>query len=88
LRATAVGDNSIGSLKVINSHTDGNEFTHEVPRIGQEAVAKVGPTTFEFVVPSGAPVTLSPAVGVVTPGQVMTSFQCFNHRVNMRLGFL
>jgi hypothetical protein len=88
LRATAVGDNSIGSLKVINSHTDGNEFTHEVPRIGQEAVAKVGPTTFEFVVPSGAPVTLSPAVGVVTPGQVMTSFQCFNHRVNMRLGFV
>ena len=68
-RATAVGDSSIASVKVINTHTDANEFTHEVPRIGQESVAKVGPTTFEFVVPPGAPVTISPAVGVVMPGQ-------------------
>ncbi|CAB4013133.1 Hypothetical predicted protein [Paramuricea clavata] len=68
-RATAVADSSIASLEVVNSHTDGNEFTHEVPRIGQGPVAKLGPTTFEFVVPPGAPVTISPAVGVVMPGQ-------------------
>lgn len=70
-RATAVGDSSIAKLKVINSHTDGNEFTHEVPRIGRGPVAKVGPTSFEFMVPPGAPVSISPAVGVVEPGQVV-----------------
>ena len=70
-RATAVSDSSIASLKVINSHTDGNEFTHEVPRIGEGPVAKVGPTTFEFIVPNGAPVSISPAVGMVLPGQVI-----------------
>ena len=72
-RATAVADISIATFKVMNNHTDGNEFTHEVPRIGQGPVAKVGPTTFEFVVPPGAPVSISPAVGVVRPGEVISN---------------
>ena len=76
-RATAVADISIASLKVINNHTDGNEFTHEVPRIGRGPVAKVGPTTFEFVVPPGAPVAISPAVGVVMPGKVVYNLLYF-----------
>lgn len=69
-RATAVGDSSTACLSVINSHTDSNEFTHELPRVGRGPVAEVGPTSFEFVVPSNAPINISPAVGVVMPGQV------------------
>jgi len=37
-------------------------------------IADVGPTMFEFVVPEGAPLTVSPAVGTVLPGQVSYSF--------------
>ena len=33
-------------------------------------IAPVGPTSFEFVVPEGAPVTVSPSVGTVLPGKV------------------
>ena len=63
-------DSSTTSFYVINSHTDSNEFTHEVPRVGRGPVAEVGPTSFEFIVPDDAPLTVSPAVGVLMPGQV------------------
>jgi len=33
-------------------------------------IAAVGPTSFEFCVPEGAPLMVSPAVGTVLPGQV------------------
>ena len=33
-------------------------------------IAPVGPTSFEFVVPEDAPLTISPAVGTVMPGRV------------------
>ena len=33
-------------------------------------IAPVGPTSFEFVVPEGAPLTISPSVGTVEPGKV------------------
>jgi len=33
-------------------------------------IAPVGPTPFEFCVPEGVPLTFSPAVGTVSPGQV------------------
>ena len=33
-------------------------------------IAPVGPTSFEFVVPENAPVTVSPSVGTVEPGKV------------------
>lgn len=36
-------------------------------------MAEVGATSFEFVVPSDAPIDISPAVGVVMPGQVGTA---------------
>ncbi|XP_038060641.1 cilia- and flagella-associated protein 74-like [Patiria miniata] len=67
--ATAVEDSSITSLCVVNSHTSANEFTHPVPRVGKGDIAPVGPTAFEFVLPEGVPVAISPAVGVVKPGQ-------------------
>ncbi|XP_071804990.1 cilia- and flagella-associated protein 74-like [Asterias amurensis] len=67
--ATAMEDSSITSLSVINSHTNANEFTHPVPRIGKGEIAPVGPTAFEFVVPEGVPLAVSPAVGVVNPGK-------------------
>jgi len=33
-------------------------------------IAPVGPTSFEFCVPEGAPLSVSPAVGTVLPGHV------------------
>ena len=36
-------------------------------------MAEVGATSFEFVVPSDAPIDISPAVGVIMPGQVGTA---------------
>ncbi|XP_022101858.1 cilia- and flagella-associated protein 74-like [Acanthaster planci] len=67
--ATAMEDSSVTSLWVVNSHTSANEFTHPVPRIGKGEIAPVGPTAFEFVVPRGVPLAVSPAVGVVKPGK-------------------
>ncbi|XP_078615785.1 cilia- and flagella-associated protein 74-like [Branchiostoma floridae x Branchiostoma japonicum] len=67
--ATALIDSSTAALHVVNSHTSRNEFTHPVPRVGKGEIAPVGPTSFEFVVPEGAPVNVSPAVGTVLPGK-------------------
>ena len=33
-------------------------------------IAPVGPTSFEFVIPEDAPVTISPSVGTIEPGKV------------------
>ena len=70
MKATAVSDTCAAHIEVINSHTSANEFTHPVPRIGSGPIVEVGPTSFEFVVPAGAPLTVSPAVGCVNPGEV------------------
>lgn len=70
MKATAMDDTCSAHFEVINSHTSANEFTHPVPRIGTGSICEVGPTSFEFVVPQGAPLTVSPSVGVVNPGQV------------------
>ncbi|XP_071839784.1 cilia- and flagella-associated protein 74-like isoform X2 [Apostichopus japonicus] len=67
--ATALEDSSVVSFYITNSHTDGNEFTHPVPRVGQGPVAPVGPTSFEFMVPAESPLSLYPAVGTVKPGK-------------------
>ncbi|XP_074655233.1 cilia- and flagella-associated protein 74-like isoform X2 [Tubulanus polymorphus] len=67
--ATSLNDVSTKSIHVINNHTDMNEFTHPVPRIGKGEIAPVGPTSFEFVVPAGAPLIVSPSVGTVEPNQ-------------------
>ena len=76
MKATAVSDTCSAHIEVINSHTSANEFTHPVPRIGSGPIVEVGPTSFEFVVPGGAPLTVSPAVGTVNPGEV----RCSNFR--------
>ena len=73
MKATAVSDTCSAHIEVINSHTSANEFTHPVPRIGSGPIVEVGPTSFEFVVPAGAPLTVSPAVGTVNPGEVRCS---------------
>ena len=41
-------------------------------------IAPVGPTSFEFVVPDDAPLTLAPSVGTVMPGKVsiQSVFRC------------
>ena len=70
MKATAVSDTCSAHIEVINSHTSANEFTHPVPRIGSGPIVAVGATSFEFVVPAGAPLTVSPAVGCVSPGEV------------------
>ncbi|BFZ23896.1 hypothetical protein BsWGS_26935 [Bradybaena similaris] len=67
--ATSVNDTSTTALYVINSHTNANEYTHPVPRIGTGEIFPVGPTSFEFKVPKDAPITISPSVGTVLPGQ-------------------
>uniref|UniRef100_A0A8C5MY74 Cilia and flagella associated protein 74 n=1 Tax=Leptobrachium leishanense TaxID=445787 RepID=A0A8C5MY74_9ANUR len=77
-RPTAFNDVSTATLYIINSHTSRNEFTHPVPRIGKGEVAPVGPTSFEIHVPNGIPITVSPLVGTVLPGErclVQVSFR-------------
>lgn len=67
--ATALGDTSAARINVVNSHVSANEFTHPVPRIGKGEIVPVGPTSFEFMVPEGAPISISPTVGSVNPGE-------------------
>ena len=66
--ATAVGDQNVTGVHLINSHTSRNEFTHPVPRIGRGEVAPVITTSYEFCVPEGAPLEVWPAVGSIEPG--------------------
>ncbi|XP_069730738.1 cilia- and flagella-associated protein 74 isoform X2 [Phaenicophaeus curvirostris] len=67
--ATALNGVSTATLYVMNSHVSVNRFTHAVPRIGSGDPAAVGPTSFEFCVPEGCPVTITPSVGTVWPGK-------------------
>ncbi|KAM5320183.1 cilia- and flagella-associated protein 74 isoform 2-T2 [Glossophaga mutica] len=67
--ATALYDTSVATLYVINTHLSMNSLTHSVPRIGSGDTCPVGPTSFEFLLPPGSPVTISPSVGTVLPGK-------------------
>ncbi|XP_010187029.1 PREDICTED: uncharacterized protein CFAP74, partial [Mesitornis unicolor] len=67
--ATALNGTSTAALYVLNSHVSVNPFTHAVPRIGTGEGAPVGPTSFEFCVPEGCPVAITPSVGTVLPGK-------------------
>ncbi|XP_076472381.1 cilia- and flagella-associated protein 74-like isoform X2 [Babylonia areolata] len=68
--ATSLYDVSTAVLHVVNHHTSSNEFTHPVPRIGTKGeICPVEATSFEFVVPEGVPLTVSPAVGTIEPGK-------------------
>ncbi|KAJ7421479.1 cilia- and flagella-associated protein 74 [Willisornis vidua] len=67
--ATALNSVSEATLDVLNAHVSGNSLTHAVPRVGRGDPAPVGPTAFEFHVPEDCPVTITPSVGTVMPGQ-------------------
>ncbi|XP_023796221.1 cilia- and flagella-associated protein 74 isoform X2 [Cyanistes caeruleus] len=67
--ATVLNSASSATLNVLNSHVDRNPLTHPVPRIGSGNPVPVGPTCFEFHVPQDCPVTITPSVGTVLPGQ-------------------
>ncbi|XP_076966108.1 cilia- and flagella-associated protein 74 [Callospermophilus lateralis] len=59
--ATSLYDTSVARLYVINSHTG--------PRVSSEEASPVGATSFEFLLPSDLPITISPLVGTVLPGK-------------------
>ncbi|XP_029071749.1 cilia- and flagella-associated protein 74 [Monodon monoceros] len=67
--ATSLYDTSVATLYVINSRLSVNSPTPSVPRIGLEDASPVGPTSFEFLLPSDSPITISPSVGTVWPGK-------------------
>ncbi|XP_063091378.1 cilia- and flagella-associated protein 74 isoform X5 [Cavia porcellus] len=73
--ATALYDTSVASLYVTNSHLT----TSSLPRVvGSGDLCPVGPTSFEFLLPPDAPITISPSVGTVLPGKrclVRVAFQ-------------
>ena len=52
-------------------------------------IAPVGPTSFEFVVPDDAPLTLAPSVGTVMPGKVSIESvaRCKHNMLNARLNY-
>lgn len=81
-RATAVNDTSSTFFSVINDHTSTNQFTHPVPRIGNGDIFPVGPTSFHFVVPNNAPITISPCVGTVFPGEKCVVHITFSPRLD------
>ena len=64
-------------LYVCNEHTDYEEHRHPVPRIGNGELAKVGHTAFEFDLPENCPFRITPAVGVVKPGEVKNELKFF-----------
>ena len=70
-KATAVNDSSTTQIHLINDHLNANQFIQpDVPRIGSGNVFPVGPVAFQFAVPENAPIAISPAVGIVNPGEV------------------
>ena len=79
--ATAINDTCTTTIFVENNHLDKNQFTHPVPRIGNGPVADVGPTSFEFVIPEDCPITISPNIGTVTPGQRLVTEVRFSPRL-------
>ncbi|KAM6174154.1 cilia- and flagella-associated protein 74 [Erethizon dorsatum] len=73
--ATALYDTSVASLYVTNSHVN----MSSPPRgVSSGDLCPVGPTSFEFLLPPDAPITISPLVGTVLPGKrclVRVAFQ-------------
>ncbi|KAK0056776.1 cilia- and flagella-associated protein 74 [Biomphalaria pfeifferi] len=69
LAATSLFDKASTYLHVINNHISANEFANPVPRIGKGKICPVGPTSYQFIVPNDAPITISPIVGTVFPGK-------------------
>ncbi|XP_065062279.1 cilia- and flagella-associated protein 74-like [Rhopilema esculentum] len=80
-KATAINDSSAARIFVKNTHLSSNEFTHAVPRIGSEPVFPVGPTSFEFMLPGNAPISISPTVGTVRPGDKLMILVTFSPKL-------
>ena len=77
--ATGLYDVSTASFHVENNHKSSNEFTHPVPRMGAKGdICPVGPTSYEFKLPEGFPLTISPAVGTILPGKVSCMYLCLS----------
>ena len=73
--ATSLYDTSMATMCVKNMHTSMNEFKQPVPRVGATGeIAPVGPTSFEFSVPSDLPIMIYPMVGTVAPAKVSFIF--------------
>ncbi|KFO31768.1 Putative protein KIAA1751 like protein [Fukomys damarensis] len=73
--ATALYDTSVALLYVTNSHLTMSPLPRVVPSGGP---CPGGPTSFEFLPPKDAPITISPLVGTVLPGKrclVRVAFQ-------------
>ncbi|XP_012920634.1 cilia- and flagella-associated protein 74 isoform X3 [Heterocephalus glaber] len=73
--ATALCDTSVALLYVANSHLTTSSLAHAV---GRGDLCPGGPTSFEFLPPEDAPITISPLVGTVLPGKrclVRVAFQ-------------
>eukprot|EP00794_Sanderia_malayensis_P015259 gene15259-16834_t len=81
-KATAINDTSSADIFIVNSHLSSNEFTHAVPRIGRGPVFPCGPTSFEFILPNDAPITLSPTVGTLKPGEKCMIHVAFSPRLD------
>jgi hypothetical protein len=69
-KATSINSSSFQTIYVCNEHIDYDQHRHPVPRCGNEDIARVGPTYFEFDVPENCPFKLSPSVGLIKPGEV------------------
>ncbi|XP_071474637.1 cilia- and flagella-associated protein 74 [Marmota flaviventris] len=67
--ATSLYDTSVARLYVINSHTGASSLPRSGPRVSSEEASPVGATSFEFLLPSDLPITISPLVGTVLPGK-------------------
>ncbi|XP_047406288.1 cilia- and flagella-associated protein 74 isoform X3 [Sciurus carolinensis] len=67
--ATPLYDTSVARLYVLHSHPAVSSLPHSGPRTDSEEVSPVGATTFEFLLPSDSPITISPLVGTVLPGK-------------------
>ncbi|XP_054439712.1 cilia- and flagella-associated protein 74 [Pteronotus mesoamericanus] len=67
--ATSLYDTSVATLYVTNPHPGANSRTHPAPGAGSGDARPTGPTSFEFLLPPGSPITISPSVGTVLPGK-------------------
>ncbi|MBZ3882441.1 Cilia- and flagella-associated protein 74 [Sciurus carolinensis] len=67
--ATPLYDTSVARLYVLHSHPAVSSLPHSGPHTDSEEVSPVGATTFEFLLPSDSPITISPLVGTVLPGK-------------------
>jgi hypothetical protein len=66
---TTLNDEDRNCFSIFNPHTDGDEFTHPVPRIGNGPVFPVGPTSFAFMPLEEFGLFFSPSVGTLKPGE-------------------